>query len=69
MRKCLVCGRSLESAGGVRGCHRGLKLGNLKGVQGRTRKTSGNVDMDDGHGNVGRCLDSGKTGSGVEGKS
>lgn len=73
MRKCLMCGRSQEPGEewGEEwgGSIRGLKLGNLKGVKGRTRKTSDNVDMDDVHGNIERCLDSETTGSGVEEKS
>lgn len=53
----------------MRGAIGGLKLGNLKGLKGRSRKTGGNVDQDDGRGNIERRLVHGKTGSGVKEKS
>lgn len=51
------------------GAIRGLMLRNLKGLKGRSRKTGGNMDQHDGHGNVERCLDHEKTGNDVKEKS
>lgn len=48
-------GRTQEPPGvrrGVTGALGGLKLGNLKGVKGRGRETGGDVDQDDGYGNI-----------------